>query len=146
MLTLNSTTAASIFDILVKKGNFENKQVAWTEYRKAEFIQNCEEGISEYWYPTNCGSSIKVYFHQFREQKASVYAQTINDIKEANLVSETNEALEELFASLRHKADAERQALKSGWNDSLSMSQSHGVDQKQVQKMMIDVLLHHSKA
>lgn len=102
MLTLNAETAGAIFDILVAKGNLESKQDAWLDYRKEEFIQNCEEGINEYWYPTNCGSSIKVYFHAYREQFVSIYAQTINMTKERNLVKETNEALLELATSL-HK-------------------------------------------
>lgn len=101
MITLNAETAASIFDILVAKGNFEAKQESWLEYRKAEFIQNCEEGINEYWYPSNCGSSIKVYFDAFREQAVWVYAQTYNPSKEANLVKDTNEALLELVTALR---------------------------------------------
>lgn len=104
MVTLNAEIAGRIFDILVEKGNFENRQERWVEYKKEEFIQNCAEGINEYWYPSNCGSSIKVYFDGFREQAVWLYAQTYNPSKEKTLVADTNAALLEYVTALRSNA------------------------------------------
>jgi hypothetical protein len=104
MITLNAEIAGHIFDTLVEKGNFENRMERWVAAQKEEFIQQCAEGINEYWYPTNCGSSIKVYFNEFRAQAVWVYAQTINTTKEKNLVEETNAALLEYVTALRSNA------------------------------------------
>lgn len=86
-MKLTATQASEVFDILLNKGNRENK---YADYNKADFIDIMERGTNEYWYSSNCGSSIKVYFSH---NNIYVYPQTINHIKEATLVEDTNAAL-----------------------------------------------------
>lgn len=100
-IAMNALQSGELFDVLVEHGNYDDREYAYMQYKKAEFIEMCAEGISEYWYSSKCGSSIKVYFDGFREQAVWVHAQTLNTIKEATLVEDTNKALEEYVKAQR---------------------------------------------
>lgn len=104
---LNAVQAGRLFDILVKDGNHENREYAYTLYRKEEFIETCALGISEHWYSTNAGSSMKVYFDGFREQPVWAFAQTFNPAKEKTLVEDLNKALVDFVAEVRSELAAD---------------------------------------
>lgn len=103
MMKLTESQASTIFDILVQHGNFDAAKENWTAHKKAEFIEDAVKGLNEYWYPSACGSSIKVYFNTFSEKAVWVYAQTYNPTKEATLVDDTNSALQEFLKAERSK-------------------------------------------
>lgn len=103
-LAINALQAGEVFNILAKFGNLDDSDLSYFQYKKDEFIGYCAEGISEYWYPSKCGSSIKVYFDGWVEQSIRVYAQTLNTQKEATLVEDTNKALLAYIVSERQAA------------------------------------------
>lgn len=103
MMKLTESQASTVFDILVQHGNFDARKENWVAHKKAEFIEDAANGLNEYWYPSACGSSIKVYFSTFSEKPIWVYAQTLNTTKERNLVADTNAALQEFVTTERSK-------------------------------------------
>lgn len=95
---MTAEAANKVFDILETKGNHKK---AYIDYHREDFVQHMvNKGAFEHWYPTECGSSIKIYFNFFRRPKITIYAQTINDIHEPTLVADVTEALDELAATL----------------------------------------------
>lgn len=104
-IAMNALEAGGLFDVLVKHGNYDDREYAYMQYKKNEFIEQCAGGISEYWYSSKCGSSIKVYFDGgFGPVRIWVHAQTLNTIKEPTLVEDTNKALEAYVAEQQAKA------------------------------------------
>lgn len=99
-MKMSAELANQVFDIIANEGNHAKSYI---DYRRAEFVDNMvREGAWELWYPTECGSSIKVYFRTNMTRKAvfTVYAQTINDIKEPTLVEDVTKAFNELTMTL----------------------------------------------
>ena len=98
-MKMTAEIANKVFDILVNEGNHDSNIL---DYKREEFVHmmTTGNGAGEHWYPTNCGSSIKVYFHGFFRPEITLYAQTINPIHEKDLVENANRALNELVASV----------------------------------------------
>lgn len=91
--------ANGVFDILATEGNHDKEYI---DYHREEFINKMTNGngANEHWYPTNSGSSIKVYFRWYARPEVTVYAQTINPIHEKDLVENTARALDTLIAGI----------------------------------------------
>ena len=98
-MKMNEELANKVFDILANEGNHAKSYI---DYRRAEFVHNMTtgEGLNEHWYPTESGSSIKVYFSWFRYAEFKLYAQTINPVHEKNLVENANRELSALAATV----------------------------------------------
>lgn len=106
-LAMNAQQAQDVFGILVAHGNFNDTVIEHFQAKSGDFVSQCGSGISEYWYSTKCGSSIKVFFSGgFGPVRIWVHAQTINTLKEATLVEDTNKALEEYVKEEQARAYA----------------------------------------
>jgi hypothetical protein len=103
-LILNALQAGGLFDVFVAHGNYDDREYAYTQHKKDEFIENCARGINEYWYSTKSGSSMKIYFDGFREQPVWAHMQTYNPLKEKTLQEDLNKALTEYVAAQRATA------------------------------------------
>lgn len=96
-MKMTAEAANKVFDILETKGNHKKSYI--DSYR-ADFVHYMEtKGAFEHWYPSECGSSIKIYFNFYRRPEITIYAQTINDINEPTLVADVTTALNELTAT-----------------------------------------------
>lgn len=105
-MQLTAEQANAVFDILIAKGNYDTSSAGYLAMKREEFVHSLSEGEmgGEYWYPSACGSSIKVYFDVYRiKSPIWVFAQTYNPSKEKTLVADTNAAFEEFVAAERAK-------------------------------------------
>lgn len=95
-MLLSTTQANEIFDILVSVGNFDNSH-NYAAYKREEFVQSLTtgDGIGEYWYPSDSGSSFKLYFQQSFTSTINFVAQTYNPVHEKTIVEDMNAALNE---------------------------------------------------
>lgn len=85
--------ANKIFDIIANEGKHPQRYI--DSYRE-EFVRKFAAGdMYEHWYPTDAGSSIKVYFQQGWANVIGVrfYAQTINTVHDKTLVEDAHKAL-----------------------------------------------------
>lgn len=99
-MKLTESQAAGVFDILVEKGNFGQKNAMYLQYKRDEFIYNAtRQDLNEYWYESACGSSIKVYFDGYSKNPIRLHPQTFNPSKEATLASDANEAFDSFVAT-----------------------------------------------
>lgn len=102
---MTAEVANKVFDILETKGNHKKSYI---DRDRADFVNHMvTKGAFEHWYPSECGSSIKIYFNLFRRPEITIYAQTINDINEPTLVDDVTKALNDLTATLTN-ADVSR--------------------------------------
>lgn len=92
-MKLTEELANKVFDVLVNEGNHEK---VYLDMRRDDFVDKMTtEGANEHWYPSENGSSIKVYFQEF-SNTVYVYPQTYNHVHEKGLRGKANRALKEL--------------------------------------------------
>lgn len=92
-MKLSLVQVNEVFDIMVNVGNFDTKNSSYTEYQREEFVHKiANEGMGEYWYSSNAGSSMKVYFGNNFAPTITFHAQTMNPIHEPNISENMNKA------------------------------------------------------
>lgn len=99
--------ANTLFDILLEKGNHPAR---YSEYRRHDFVQNhTDDGVWEFWYSTNSGSSMKLYYTIGLHGKTeiAVRPQTYNPIHEKTLKADLQVAVDEFV-----KVESEKRALR----------------------------------
>lgn len=94
-MKLTPEQAATVFDILVEHGNYDNRSYAFFLYKREDFIEEAssENGLNEYWYTPKSNGSIKLTIDP---ERIWVQAQTSTS-NEATLVEKTNNALNAFY-------------------------------------------------
>lgn len=90
--------ANRIFDVFATEGNHKKTYI---DSARDEFVHSAVvDGISSYWYQTECGSSIKVYFNEFNN-RVYIWPESLNPIHEKNLRQNANSALKAMGFDLQ---------------------------------------------
>lgn len=92
MMKLTEELANKVFDVIITEGKHSQ---TYEKYYREEFVSKVTtDGLYEHWYPTEAGSSIKVYFLSGNE--AYFHAQTLNASHDKDLTKEANAKMREL--------------------------------------------------